>query len=43
MIMFLTPRKTPLVKKEDKEVAASKAVRTSPAPPRPTAAKVASK
>jgi len=41
MIMFLTPRKTPLVKKEDKEAAPTKAVRTIPAPPRPTAAKVA--
>ena len=42
MIMFLTPRKTPLVKKEEKEQAANKAVRTIPSPPRPTAAKVAS-
>lgn len=42
MIMFLTPRKTPLVKKEEKEQAANKAVRTIPAPPKPTAAKVAS-
>merc|ERR1711939_446083 len=42
MIMFLTPRKTPLVKKEEKEAAQAKAVRTIPAPPRPTAAKVAS-
>jgi len=42
MIMFLTPRKTPLVKKEEKEQAANKAVRTIPAPPRPTAAKVTS-
>ena len=41
MIMFLTPRKTPLVKKEEKEAAPTKAVRTIPAPPRPTAAKVA--
>ena len=40
MIMFLTPRKTPLVKKEEKEAAEAKAVRTIPAPPRPTAAKV---
>ena len=32
MIMFLTPRKTPLVKKEEKEQAANKAVRTIPAP-----------
>ena len=30
MIMFLTPRKTPLVKKEEKEQAANKAVRTIP-------------
>ena len=42
MIMFLTPRKTPLVKKEEKEQAANKAVRTIPAPPKPTAAKAAS-
>ena len=43
MIMFLTPRKTPLAKKDDKnDTAASKAVRTIPSPPRPTAAKVAS-
>ena len=42
MIMFLTPRKTPLVKKDDKQDIATKAVRTIPAPPRPTAAKVAS-
>ena len=42
MIMFLTPRKTPLVKKEEKEQAANKAVCTIPAPPKPTAAKVAS-
>ena len=41
MIMFLTPRKTPLVKKEEKEQAANKAVRTIPASPKPTAAKVA--
>ena len=41
MIMFLTPRKTPLVKKEEKEAAEAKAVRTIPAPPRPTASKVA--
>ena len=43
MIMFLTPRKTPLAKKEEKQEAASKAVRTIPSPPRPTAAKVATK
>ena len=43
MIMFLTPRKTPLVKKDDKEVIQTKAVRTIPAPPRPTANKVAAK
>jgi len=38
--MFLTPRKTPLAKKEEKEEAASKAVRTIPAPPKPTAIKL---
>jgi len=44
MIMFLTPRKTPLAKKDaDEPQAATKAVRTIPSPPRPTAAKVASK
>ena len=36
------PAQTPLVKKEEKEQAANKAVRTIPAPPKPTAAKVAS-
>ena len=41
MIMFLTPRKTPLLKKDEKEAAPSKAVRTIPSPPRPTAAKLA--
>ena len=35
MIMFLTPRKTPLVKKDnDDEQPVVKAVRTIPAPPR---------
>ena len=41
MIMFLTPRKTPLAKKDDNQESATKAVRTIPAPPRPTAAKLA--
>ena len=43
MIMFLTPRKTPLVKKDDKEEPATRAVRAITAPPRPTAARLASK
>ena len=43
MIMFLTPRKTPLVKKDDKDATPTRAVRTIPAPPKPTAAKVATK
>jgi len=43
MIMFLTPRKTPLVKKDDKEESTIKAVRTITAPPRPTSARLASK
>ena len=34
MIMFLTPRKTPLVKKDDKDEVVNKAVRTITAPPR---------
>jgi translation initiation factor IF-3 len=43
MIMFLTPRKTPLVKKDEKEESTTKAVRTITAPPRPTSAKLAGK
>jgi len=42
MIIFLRPSKTPLVKQEEKEAAPTEAVRTIPAPPRPTTAKVAS-
>ena len=34
MIMFQTPRKTPLVKKDDKDEVVNKAVRTITAPPR---------
>jgi translation initiation factor IF-3 len=41
MIMFLTPRKTPLLKKDDKDSNVHQAIRTIPAPPRSTAAKVA--
>jgi translation initiation factor IF-3 len=42
MIMFLTPRKTPLAKKDgDDTQVATKAVRTIPAPPRPTGLKPA--
>ena len=41
MIMFLTPRKTPLLKKDDKDSSVHQAIRTIPAPPRSTAAKVA--
>ena len=43
MIMFLTPRKTPLAKQDEKEEAANKAVRTITAPPRAAAARQASK
>ena len=43
MIMFLTPRKTPLAKKDDKEQTATRAVRTITAPPRPTSSRLASK
>ena len=39
MIMFLTPRKTPLTKKEDREEASHRAVRTIPAPLRLTTAR----
>ena len=41
MIMFLTPRKTPLLKKDDKDSSVHQAIRTIPAPPRSTTAKVA--
>ena len=41
MIMFLTPRKTPLLKKDDKDSSVHQAIRTIPAPPRSTAAKMA--
>jgi translation initiation factor IF-3 len=34
MIMFLTPRKTPLTKEKDAAALASKAVRTIPSPVR---------
>ena len=40
--MFLTPRKTPLVKKDDKEATPVKAVRTIPSP-RPGITRMASK
>ena len=43
MIMFLTPRKTPLVKKDKDDASATRAVRTISAPPRPTASKLVSK
>ena len=43
MIMFLTPRKTPLAKQDEKEEAANKAVRTITAPPRAAAARQISK
>ena len=42
MIMFLTPRKAPLLKKDDKDSSVHQAIRTIPAPPsRSTTAKVA--
>ena len=42
MIMFLTPRKAPLLKKDDKDSNVHQAIRTIPAPPpRSTATKVA--
>ena len=43
MIMFLTPRKTPLIKKDNDSETPVRAVRTITAPPRPTAAKLANK
>ena len=43
MIMFLTPRKTPLAKQDEKDEAANKAVRTITAPPRAAAARQISK
>jgi translation initiation factor IF-3 len=42
MIMFLTPRKTPLVKKEQNNSAPVRTVRTISTPPRSVSTKIAS-
>ena len=43
MIMFLTPRKTPLIKKDKEESTPTKAVRTITTPPRPAVPQVTRK